>query len=446
MKVSKYNFYFDVEEKEFYIYNSLSNALMEIDKDAYEKIKRLCNNTICDKEAFEEDLYEALCKNNFLTESDADDFLRYKAIIMAMRKERWGMHLTLAPTMDCCFRCHYCFEKYKEEGYMNTEIMDGIIKYVTSHKDLKSIKITWFGGEPLMAIDQIEQFYEKFSHKWGDKIFMSNIITTGYHLDKHSIEVLKKVRVGAMQITLDGIKETHNKVKYFEGSGDVFEKVMNNIELLKKEAPEINVAVRVNLTKENMHEYTELYRYFQNRFKEYQNIVISPAFVMDRGVSNKSNKTDSVFFGHKDRTEYILGLTGKHGIHSPFIRYPQRYFNECAIRNNLAISFDPEGYAYKCWEVIGDKKYAIGKLSAEGHITEINHRVLNRQLYGADPIEDSTCSKCNYLPICGGGCPIQRIENEFEGGRNCTCIPHKGYMDKFMKMHIAIKKAGFANR
>ena len=90
------------------------------------------------------------------------------------------------------------------------------------------------------------------------------------------------------------------------------------------------------------------------------------------------------------------------------------FFNECAIRNDMAIAFDPEGYAYKCWEVIGNKEYAIGKLNDDGILTDINQTVLNRQLYGADTFDDPACSKCKYLPICNGGCPIQRIENKFE--------------------------------
>ncbi len=45
---------------------------------------------------------------------------------------------------------------------MTPEVMDAIIQYVASCRDLKHIKITWFGGEPLMAVPQIEAFHDKF--------------------------------------------------------------------------------------------------------------------------------------------------------------------------------------------------------------------------------------------------------------------------------------------
>jgi uncharacterized protein len=100
---------------------------------------------------------------------------------------------------------------------------------------------------------------------------------------------------------------------------------------------------------------------------------------------------------------------------------------------------------YKCWEIIGNKKYAIGKLDEEGQIIDMNITNFNRQMYGADPLDDKTCSKCSYLPVCSGGCPIKRIQNEFEGWNNEMCTPFKGYLPEYLKTHLALKKAGFEN-
>lgn len=412
MKISKYTFMFDENGQEYYVYNTLSNALMEIDKESYSLLFESRNTQKLSTADFDEDLWEALCINNIISDNDTDDYLKYKASITNIRKQRTGMHLTLAPTMDCCFRCHYCFEKYKEKKYMTPEIMDQIIKYVTSYPELKNIKITWFGGEPLMAVPQIEEFYDKFRDIWQEP-FISNIITTGYHIDKESIRVMQKVGISSVQITLDGMKETHNKVKHLPSGEDVFERILSNIELLNDSAPEINITIRVNLTLENKEEYIPLHKLCLTRFYGRSNITISPAFVLDRGTGDICRSNNNIFFGHIERSKFILNLA-KNGINSVFVRYPEPFFNECAIRNEMAIAFDPEGYAYKCWEVIGNKEYAIGKLNDDGILTDINQTILNRQLYGADTFDDPICSQCKYLPICNGGCPIQRIENKFE--------------------------------
>ena len=439
MKISKYTFMFDENGQEYYVYNTLSNALMEIDKESYSLLFESRNTQKLSTADFDEDLWEALCINNIISDNDTDDYLKYKASITNIRKQRTGMHLTLAPTMDCCFRCHYCFEKYKEKKYMTPEIMDQIIKYVTSYPELKNIKITWFGGEPLMAVPQIEEFYDKFRDIWQEP-FISNIITTGYHIDKESIRVMQKVGISSVQITLDGMKETHNKVKHLPSGEDVFERILSNIELLNDSAPEINITIRVNLTLENKEEYIPLHKLCLTRFYGRSNITISPAFVLDRGTGDICRSNNNIFFGHIERSKFILNLA-KNGINSVFVRYPEPFFNECAIRNEMAIAFDPEGYAYKCWEVIGNKEYAIGKLNDDGILTDINQTILNRQLYGADTFDDPICSQCKYLPICNGGCPIQRIENKFEGGHNDCFSHYKGFMPDFLKIHIARKKA-----
>ena len=164
---------------------------------------------------------------------------------------------------------------------MSEETMDSIVKYMNSLESNPSFRITWFGGEPLMALPQMEQLYEKLVAA-DKKPTYSNIITTGYHIDKEAIRVMQKVGIEQIQITLDGLKNTHNKIKFTHGCNDAFSKVLDNIELLLSTS-DIHVVIRINLTKQNAHEYVELYNYLISKFEKYKNIGISPAFVMDRG-------------------------------------------------------------------------------------------------------------------------------------------------------------------
>jgi uncharacterized protein len=440
MQVSKYTFLFKGNTDEYYVYNTLSNALAGIDKNTYQTLENKKENL--SETDFDKDTYEMLANKRFICENEQDEFLVYKAVINSMRSADEFMHLTIAPTMNCNFRCHYCFEAHKPQTCISEDGMDALIKNIETHKNLQSITLTWFGGEPLMALPQMKRFYDKFMAVWGDKKFSSNIITTAYFIDKQAIQTLKDIRVTDMQITLDGLKENHNKVKFTDDCADVFSKIIENVDLIYQEYPEMHITFRVNLTKQNISDYIPLYKFLTERYKG-KNVGVAPAFVMDR-TNKKADK--ELFFDKRESAATILSLMWKHKIHSPQIRYPSKYIYECAMRNKNAISIDAEGYVYKCWEIIGNKKYAIGKLNENGEIVDMDYINYNRQMYGADPLEDKTCSKCSYLPICSGGCPIQRVQNEFEGWHNNCCTIMKGYLPQFLLTHLALKKAGFENK
>lgn len=109
MKLSKYSFLFKHQRKH-YAYNTLSNALIRIGKNPFLILNDSDNKNLC-KEDFDKELWNALLMRHIISENDQDDYLKYKSYITQLRSQRGSMHLTLAPTMDCCFNCHYCFGK-----------------------------------------------------------------------------------------------------------------------------------------------------------------------------------------------------------------------------------------------------------------------------------------------------------------------------------------------
>lgn len=441
MKVSRYTFCFDWGDDELYIYNTLSNALLKVDRESFGMLQTAQkeHTTLCEFR-MDPELWEVLTKKIFITDNDTDDLLIYKSLILPLREQKDFMHLTLAPTMECNFRCFYCFESEKPKGKMTPQTMDAIIKYVSSLPELKKIYLTWFGGEPLLAIAEMELFYDKFS-KIFTKEYDSNLITTGYYLSEETIPILQRLRISSIQITLDGNKERHNKIKHSAECEDVFSRVLSNVDTLTQTAPEISVAFRINITRQNAEEYVSLQNLLYQRY-EGKNISVSPGFVENR---NNTDPKGNCYFTREEKARFTLDLWNKNKVYTPWLRYPKALCNECAIRDHRAVSFDPEGYVYKCWEMIGKRKYAIGKMDNEGKITHINRLLLNRQLYGSDPIEDPQCRICPYLPICDGGCPIQRIQNEFENAQNDVCISYRDHLEEFMKIHVALTKAGVDN-
>lgn len=434
MKISNYTFLFSNEES-YYIYNSLSNALMEIDGSFYTSLLRskTQKNDISEEIIVEKDFFKILNEKRFIVENDKDEFLLYKSIINCYRNSKI-LDLTIAPTMDCNYSCSYCFESSKGHVYMNKSIEDSIVSFVQKQEEIQNVNITWFGGEPLMAIDIIEELYNKLS-LIKNKKFTCGMITNGFFISEEVIRTLLKINILYLQITLDGNKDNHNKIKYTASCPDTFSRTISNIDLVAKLAPEIKINIRVNLDKNNSQDYVKLFELITNRYKNNPNISILPAFTLENQVIN-DNLLKSTLFTRIERSKFIIELFKQYKIATPFSQYPRNGFVECSIRNKNVLVVDPEGYIYKCWEIIGNKDYAVGKLDVEGKIINTNYILLNRYLYGADPLESKACSSCEYLPICAGGCPHSRIENEYYEKHKDTCTHLKGFLPDILKIHM----------
>lgn len=436
MILSIYTFLF-VDKDKFFIYNSLSNSLLEVNKVSYERLEE-AKSTKCDirEEEYDEDLYKILIDKHFITENNNDEFNCYKAQTLTNRNSNGCLNVTIAPTMDCNYECHYCFEDL-QKVYISDKIISSIVKYIENQKHISNVRILWFGGEPLMAIKQMKKLFDQLKSING-KTFSSGIITNGYYLTPENLKILEEMNLDSIQITLDGMKETHNKVKYAKDCKDTFSKTIKNIDLVANQTPKIHLNIRVNVNKENADEFVPLYRFLKDRYHKNENIAIAPGIIQDFEDNTLSPCSDTLF-SREEVMKFGVEVYEKSKIVMPIVKYPANFFRECSIRNRNTIAFDPEGYMYKCWEIIGKKKYAVGRLDENGNITNVDHKLLNRYLYGADPLEDRKCQMCSYLPICNGGCPHHRIENVFNRKKMDTCVHYKGFLPELMRIHLETK-------
>ena len=87
IKVSRYTFFIEFDNRKF-LYNTLSNALNEVDEELFNCLKALKANHICEEITLDDDLVSTLLKNKFLTKNDEDDFLIIKSVIQSIRAEK----------------------------------------------------------------------------------------------------------------------------------------------------------------------------------------------------------------------------------------------------------------------------------------------------------------------------------------------------------------------
>ncbi|MFV0501305.1 MAG: radical SAM protein [Bacteroidales bacterium] len=399
MQTSKYTKLISYN-KGYYAYNSVSNFLIKLDKELFNILDSDTNISLEDTE-----ILDVLKKNKIITENESDDILEYVSILEKKRRLSSILNLTLAPTMDCNFHCSYCFET-KEKGEMDEKTLNNIINLIKI-SNCASLNIAWFGGEPLLAINAIKMFYEKFKCINDVKISYASIITNGYYLTDSNLTLLRELGVKFIQLSMDGIYESHNRKRFSKTDKDTFSTIIKNIDNFhKRKYEDMHMGIRMNIDSENINEYDKIHSFFEERYKNNKNITINPAFIID----TTKGKNTTTIKNRNSKIEFNKLLTEK--FNSTKYIYPSNNFDECAIRNFNAWAIDAKGDVYKCWEIIGNKEYKVGELTDRG-IKILNKTLLNRYLHGSDPLRDKKCSNCISLPICGGGCPHKRIENDF---------------------------------
>jgi MoaA/NifB/PqqE/SkfB family radical SAM enzyme len=151
-----------------------------------------------------------------------------------MKNKNSLYYLTINVTNRCNLSCQHC---YASSGHCSEEDLDlPIIKRVLKEaKGLGLVSVLITGGEPLLRGDIKEIL--RYSKSLGLKVFLA---TNGTQINKENIKFLKEY-VDKMNISLDGIPETHDKIR---GRKGVFNETMEKI----KEAVSEGVPLSVSFT------------------------------------------------------------------------------------------------------------------------------------------------------------------------------------------------------
>ena len=434
MKFSRYCFFVS-NKRGYFLFSTLFFSILQVDESVFIKLQEYKDICDIDELAVGKELFSVLLENGFLCNSFEDEYRAFQQNCLNARGDDRDLHLTIIPTMNCCFSCNYCFEKKKQVGVISSDTISSVINYI-KQKNPDSLHVTWFGGEPLLAIKQIEEFSSKIDCNYhGD--YSSDIITTGFHIDKSIVDVLKRCHVSDVQVTIDGGKDNHNRIKYTRQCPDTFSRVIENIDLLTSEIPDIHCIIRVNVTKQNIDDIPPLFSMISQRFMA-RNVWLSPSLVIQNGVacseqlfSSDDYRTLSQMWWSRDKipTKWIYGADR----------------TECAIRKPSSIVVIPDGSICRCWEVAGDEEFSVGRLTKDGSILFSKAGdSFNERLRLFDPFTSETCSTCPYLPICYDGCPIKGIKQSHANGINTPiCTSYKDHLDEWLEIYLDYKESQF---
>jgi len=144
------------------------------------------------------------------------------------------LHLDVEPTNACNLRCPFCATTYNKytKGFMEEKIWKQILDEAGKN-DLYSLKFT-FRGEPLLHKDLARMVSYAKDVGILDVYFNTNAL----RLDEATIRSLLDAGLDRISISFEGFtKEVYEKYRV----GSTFEKVVHNIELLKKIKEELGL-------------------------------------------------------------------------------------------------------------------------------------------------------------------------------------------------------------
>lgn len=407
MKTSKYNVLVECREG-MILYNQISGGMMLLDEDQFIQYRKAESHDF----SISHQLLESFKQGMYVIDDDFDEVSWMHKVFLKKSNSHVNKGMTIAPTDKCNLDCEYCYEAKDQWILMPKDVVKKLKEFISvfvSHTPTKTFNVTWFGGEPTLHMGAIEEISTHISKISVDNGFMfgQNMITNGTTLDKSMRSRLLRLGIKNLQITVDGLKEDHDKKRPFRKSMLVkdnrltvlqgssggcqgcpsksqsdshkrssFDKIMDNIPHLDEEG--FIVSVRVNLNEENFDSFSRL----KNDLAKYKKIHVYPARINGCDSANLSKEKFSCI-----EKSVLTSFSG----------------TSCMASQAYNLGISQTGKISKCWEHITNEDYVVGdiedlNLAKTGCIDDYS------------PAMDPDCSRCPILPSCWGGC---RSYNKF---------------------------------
>ncbi len=391
MKFSSFNNRLSISENGDILYNAFSQQFCIIKKGL-----KLDLNSLSDK------LKALFIKKGIIVPVDEDERLKSWNIFIDSATDDSSFKLTINPTLNCNFRCWYCYEQHHATSNMSADVLERVKKYIAvTLPKYKKFELAFFGGEPLLEFDRIVLPLTEFTHSEAQKHgtdYSITFTTNGFLITDKIISALSGYNIATSQITLDGGPTNHNKTRVSRNK-DSFITIVENIrKMLKAHNP---VALRMNLTKDNITEalaVPEYFANFANDEKQYLSVLLqqvwqdAPNDILDEMWELYEAFMKIGVKPWRRRFDFITNICYADKLHSAVINY--------------------NGDIFKCTAVDFDKITPDTKIDESGYFDGEEgfwRRIEKRR-------NNNRCNTCRILPMCNGGC----CKNVDQSGSNIS--------------------------
>ncbi len=416
-------------EGKHYLHSALSGALCGFDNESYKKVTQIID---ADNRTLDPELYDDLVKSEFIVESNNAELEFIKQRRRTILNDNIGstLFISIAPTLDCNFRCNYCYQTFEEtierdKTYMTRETQDSIINFAKNNKDkFDKVSLSWYGGEPLLSIGVIKYISNSLRDEFGDGFFGGGIVTNGSLLTPEVVETLFSCRIKGAQVTIDGNRETHNKSRPFSNGAGSYDLIMNNIQKAVEKGFSIHVRVNYNIDSHKV--FYDVLNDLKEKGLDKNNVSVSIALIRENSCervncsecsTEDNNETE---IQSKQIIEFYKACLDYGFLSS--IKAPKPFAGYCMFIQNNDFNITPSGLVAPCLEDIGDPsiKTSVGNIN-----TDLENILELRKVFSAKYSElvdiPPSCTDCHVLPLCLCECPKDRIgHSSFKKASRCV--------------------------
>ena len=421
-----------------FLMNTLTDAQLIVSSDVATLLDRIDGRESFDALTGDErQTADLLRENGFLVadrQSDHQALDRYFARVTSDASE---LHVTVLTTLQCNFACDYCFQgdhgdynKFAEK--MSLETAAQTAAWVEREMDRVSpehVTLMFFGGEPLLNLPVMYYLAERL-HRSADRRGIDlgiSIITNGLLLTADIVDRLLPFGLRGVKITLDGDRDTHNRMRPLRGGQGTFDRIVQNIQAV---ADRVAVSIGGNFDESTVDSYPGLLAYLREQaFADklvkvnFKPIVRSPAAAAGataRGIIpltpvgsagkplggtcmtsvgeglSTSGACDSCNFA-AEKMAFLREETVRHGFPTP----DGLHNGPCHVHAQHAHTIGPDGSLYACPGFTGEKGLSTGHIDDRREPWRETAREKFERLH---PWKE--CGDCAFIPVCAGGCLV----------------------------------------